>query len=116
MLTWPLSTTFSPRSTRPTLQYERSSLFITRPFITGPFLVWDCCSSEFLFSEDNALKPRKRRHLPPPYNICALQSSTFLDEGRGQSGADEPRTGPADFRSGYAGAVPAGQVHSPACA
>jgi hypothetical protein len=45
---------------------------------------------------------------PPPH------SSTTVDERRGEAGADGTRTGPANCRSGQAGAVPAAQLHSPA--
>src|ERR1700745_1755588 len=48
---------------------------------------------------------------PHAYNIRALHSSTSVDEGRGEPGADEPRTGPADLRGGGAGAGPAGAVY-----
>src|SRR5712691_172583 len=41
-------------------------------------------------------------------------SSTTVGEGRGEPGADGTRTGPANLRSGQAGAVPAAQLHPPA--
>ena len=48
-----------------------------------------------------------------PYNICTHQFVYIVDEGRGEPGADEPRTGPADLRGGRAGAAAATQLHSP---
>src|ERR1039458_7324266 len=54
--------------------------------------------------------------LPAPTIFASPNSSTCVDEGRGEPGADEPRTGPANLRGGQAGAVTAAQLHSPACA
>src|SRR5271166_5816519 len=53
---------------------------------------------------------------PTPTIFAPPHSSTPVDEGRGEPGAHEPRTGPADHRRDQAGAVPAAQLHSPACA
>src|SRR5213076_2582351 len=52
---------------------------------------------------------RRRRTRP-----ASLKRAAILARECGRPGADGTRTGPADLRSGQAGAVAAAQLHSPA--
>src|SRR5271157_6008676 len=65
---------------------------------------------------DLCLNANTHPWLASPTIFAPPNSSTSVDEGRGDGStdnrADEPRTGPADFRGGQAGAVPAAQLHS----
>src|SRR5882757_3693886 len=69
-------------------------------------------------AQDDLSQGYRPQPLSAPTISAPPHSSTTIgieeDERRSEPGADGTRTGPADLRSGRAGALPAAQLYSPA--